>query len=144
MLALRANAGDDRHTLNFRQLGEMAGFGVISPVIGHLLHPEFGPWVSLRAAIVCGGAPFGPVDAAPLADFEPCNVCKRPCVAACPAGVYDDADRPALVRCADWRIAGGCEGRCESLRACPIGAEHRYSPEEEAFRQAYSMFRIRR
>ncbi|MBK8979205.1 MAG: hypothetical protein IPM29_25190 [Planctomycetes bacterium] len=134
---------DDPRTLNFRQLAEMGGLGTISPVLGHLLHPVFGPWVSLRIAVVLAGRPFGDVRAEALVDFEPCNTCARPCVGACPVRIYA-TDRPDFKACAEWRVAGGCDTGCESLRACPIGSEHRYEPEDEAWRQAQSLVRMRR
>lgn len=139
----RAVRPDDPHTLNFRQLAEAVGLGTISPVIGHLLHPVYGPWVSLRMALVLRGDPFEGRHAGALTDFEPCNTCKRPCVAACPADVYRGY-RADLERCGTHRVKGGCTTGCATLRACPVGAEHRYGAEEEAWRQAYSMMRIRR
>jgi hypothetical protein len=135
---------DDRRPLNFRQLAEQVGFGTVSPVIGHLLHPQFGPWVSLRIALLIRGRPFGRCRPNPQLDFEPCGGCARPCRRACPVEVYESAERPDLMRCAQHRIDGGCGGGCEALRACPVGAEHRYGADEEAFRHAYSLFHIRR
>lgn len=134
---------DAPQALNFRQLAEMVGFGTISPVIGHLIHPDFGPWVSLRAALVLDASPFGPQPPSPTHEFQPCCACDRPCVKVCPAGTYD-AGKLDLVSCGTHRVGGGCSQGCESLRSCPVGAEHRYSPEEEAFRHAYSLFGIRR
>lgn len=135
---------DDRRALNFRQLAEQCGLGTVSPVLGHLLHPEFGPWVSLRAAILVDGLPFG---ASPNQDleFEPCARCSRPCVTACPTITYGgDGALPRLEGCAAFRVGGGCEDGCATLRACPIGATHRYGREEERFRGAYAVFAMRR
>lgn len=135
----------DRRPLNFVQLAEMAGLGTISPVIGLLLHPEFGPWVSLRAALLVRGAPFVPADADGQAlDFAPCLSCVKPCLRACPAQVYDGLGGVALERCAAHRHAGGCDDGCDVRRACPVGTEHRYGRTEEAFRHAYSLFSMRR
>ncbi len=135
---------DEQRPMNFRQLAEQVGFGTISPVIGHLLHPEFGPWLSLRTALLVRGQPFGPRPPAPLVDFEPCGGCPQPCRAACPAGTYAKPGSPDLLACAGHRLEGGCGSGCDTLRACPLGAEHRYAPDEEAFRHAYSLFRTRR
>ena len=138
-------APTDRRPLNFVQLAEMAGLGTISPVIGLLLHPEFGPWVSLRAALLVRGTPFVPADAdGQSLDFAPCLSCAKPCLRACPVGVYDGLGGVALERCAAHRHAGGCDGGCEVRRACPVGARHRYGPVEEAFRHAYSLYSMRR
>lgn len=135
---------DDRPPMNFRQLGEAAGFGTVSPVIGHLLHPEFGPWVSLRVALLIEGRPFRVRALDDDHDFAPCCDCSQPCVRACPADVHARPGVPDVVRCAGNRVAGGCRTGCEVLRACPIGAAHRYGAEEEAHRHAHSLRTIRR
>ena len=132
-----------RPALNFRQLAEQCGIGAISPVIGHLLHPVFGPWVSLRIAILLDGQPFGPRPAISW-DWDPCAGCPRPCVSACPAHAYSGDCSTHLERCASHRLAGGCKDGCATLHDCRLGREHRYSAAEERFRDAYSMFAIRR
>ncbi|HLQ38559.1 MAG TPA: hypothetical protein VK348_12200 [Planctomycetota bacterium] len=136
---------EDACTLNFVQLGEAAGLGTVSPVIHLLLHPQFGPWVSLRGALLVVGKPFGEIADASLADsWQPCCGCPKPCVAACPAGVHDGAGGSDYHRCATHRHAGNCEVGCSVRRACPVGAEHRYPPDEEAHRHAYSLFAMRK
>ncbi|HZN40955.1 MAG TPA: hypothetical protein VFD82_19270 [Planctomycetota bacterium] len=112
--------------LNFVRLAEAAGFGTVSPVSGLLLHPEFGPWVSVRAALLLDGRPFGPVTDASITDlFQPCCNCARPCLTACPVSVHDGLGNQNLARCAEHRHQGGCVSGCSSRRACPVGAEHR-------------------
>ncbi len=140
----RLHRADARPFLNFRQLAEMAGLGVISPVIGHLLHPEFGPWVSLRIAVLLEGRPFGDRPGQPLHDFYPCCTCHKPCVSACPSEAYDGAGRVDVLACADWRVKGGCATGCQTLGACPVGAQHRYGAAEESFRHRYSLFAIQK
>lgn len=138
---------DAKRTLNFVQLAEVAGLGYVSPVIGQLLHPKFGPWVSLRSAVLIAGEPFGDVAQLPTAageDFQPCLTCSRPCMRACPIAVYEVGSYPDYEGCAAHRADGNCETGCDVRRACPVGAEHRYDAEEEAFRHAYSMFQMRR
>lgn len=142
-LGAQASYPDEPQPLNFRQLAEQAGLGTISPVLGHLLHPEYGPWVSLRVAILIDGTPFGERPGQAL-EFEPCTHCDRPCVRACPAEVYATGEGALLERCATHRLAGGCRDGCATLRACPLGAAHRYGPAEERFRSAYSLFAMRR
>ncbi|MGE0142190.1 MAG: hypothetical protein AB7I19_10050 [Planctomycetota bacterium] len=134
---------DDKDAMNFRQLAEMCGLGSVSPVIGHFLHPVFGPWVSLRIALLVRGEPFGALPRE-VVDFDPCAECARPCVDACPVRVYDGSGATDLCACANHRLASGCADGCAVLHACPVGREHRYTAEEEAFRGAYSMFAIRR
>lgn len=112
--------------LSFAQLFEAAGFGVVSPVSGMPLHPEYGPWVRMRAALLVPGRPFGDVpDASIAASFKPCCTCRdRPCVAACPPAVHDGFGYSDRRRCAEHRHAGGCASGCESRVACPVGREY--------------------
>lgn len=114
-----------RPSVNFGQLAEAAGFGIVSPVSGMLLHPEFGPWVRVRAAVLLPGQPFGPVADASIADrFRPCCSCQKPCIAACPSGVHDGVGNTDRKRCATDRHRGGCSTGCHSRMACPVGSEH--------------------
>lgn len=107
-------------------LGEAAGFGTVSPVSGLLVHPVYGPWLRLRAALLLEGEPFGPVAEASISErFQPCGPCARPCVPACPAGSLDGAGHHDLGACASHRHAGGCASGCSVRVACPVGAEHR-------------------
>ncbi len=131
----------DKKPVNFVKLAESAGIGVLSPVVPFLLHPVYGPWISLRGAILLE-ARIPSNDA--LADFEPCSGCDSPCLSACPASVYGKGGEVRLDRCADHRSANGCVGGCEVRRACPIGKEHRFDASEEAFRHSYSLPMLRR
>lgn len=136
---------EDKATLNFVQLGEAAGFGTVSPVIHLLIHPRFGPWVSLRAALLVTGQPFGAVPDASLAgSWQPCCNCHRPCVSSCSVTVHSAEGHSDYARCAVHRHAGNCESGCNSRRACTIGKEYRYGPQEEAHRHAYSLFAMRK
>lgn len=132
---------DEKGALNFGQLGEAAGFGTISPIIGILLNPEFGPWVSLRAALLIEGHPF---PTAQRSTFQPCTTCAKPCVHACPVQTLDGHGGFALERCAEHRLGGGCHDGCDVRRSCPVGAGHRYGAAEESFRHAYSLFSMRK
>jgi epoxyqueuosine reductase QueG len=137
----------DKRALNFLQLGEEAGFGTISPAIGLLIHPRYGPWISLRAAVVIAGRPFGEAafSRSIAGDYQPCAACRRPCLTACPSGAYrPDQTAPQIERCADYRHQGGCAHGCDVRRACPVGSEYRYEPKEERFRHAYSLFTMQR
>ncbi len=127
--------------VDFLGLAEEAGLGIVSPVVPFLLHPEFGPWVSLRGALVLSVS----LEATgPLEDFEPCTGCSCPCLQVCPVDTYVPHAMPNLTACAIHRDAGGCLGGCEVRRACPLGKEHRYGPEEEAFRHSFSLKTLRR
>ncbi|MBL9076874.1 MAG: hypothetical protein JNL08_05190 [Planctomycetes bacterium] len=131
--------------LPFARLGEAAGFGTVSPVTGLLLHPEFGPWVRVRAALLVAGQPFGPIHDASISDrFQPCCGCPRPCVAACPVGVHDGAGRSDLARCAEHRHGGNCASHCSSRSACPVGSAHRDGDGEHAHRHTHSLRTLQR
>jgi epoxyqueuosine reductase QueG len=136
---------DDRNPINFVQLAECAGLGTVSPVIGLLLHPVYGPWVSLRAAILVRGTPFGARGQREVpASFQPCATCPRPCVQACPVSAYDGSGSFDAKACAHHRERGGSSDGCAVRRACPVGISHRYGADEESFRHAYSLFAMRR
>jgi hypothetical protein len=113
---------------DFVALARAAGLGAPSR-LGLLLHPVYGPWMSIRAVVLT------PWDLAPTAvpvDFDPCPGCAAPCLTACPG----DAPRPEgfdVDRCAATRrIAPGCRNRCDARRACVVGPEHRYSDAAES------------
>jgi hypothetical protein len=127
-VACRALALEGGCRVNGARLGEAAGFGTVSPVSGLLLHPEYGPWLRVRVAVLCDGSPFGAVGDASISErFQPCSTCDRPCVRACPAAVHDHREQ-ALAACASHRHGGGCTDGCASRGACPVGAHHRDEP----------------
>ena len=70
-------------TLNFMELGKMAGLGGPS-LVGVLVNPTYGPWIAFRAAILLEEILDAPGDAA---GFDPCPGCTvRSCISACPVG----------------------------------------------------------
>lgn len=109
---------------SFLDLAATAALGTPS-LLGVLLHPVFGPWMALRAAIVTDVALTA---ARPAEGFDPCPTCvERACQRACPGGVVRDPGGWDFVGCIDHRIAtGDCGARCEARVACVIGREHRY------------------
>ena len=125
---------------NFLQLAEAAGLGVVSPVIGMLLHPRFGPWMSIRGAIVL--RQILPVSAE--LDFDPCSGCLAPCLEACPVSTYSADGSADYQLCAKHRHRGGCADACAVRRACTCGQDARYSPDEERHRHSFSLGTLRR
>jgi hypothetical protein len=105
-------------------LARLAGLGEASR-LGLLLHPRYGPWLSLRAWVLTE-RPL-PVSQQ-AAGFSPCVGCAAPCIDACPASA--PRALPAgfdLGACAAQRtLAGPCQLRCAARRACIFGAEHAY------------------
>lgn len=131
----------ERSPIDFVALGELAGLGVRSPVVPLLLHPEYGPWISFRAALVLE-EPL-PVSG-PLDEFEPCSECAAPCLCACPAEAVARAGEKNDAHCAEHRSAGGCQHGCDVRGACVYGRAHRYGKEERAFRNAYVRYELER
>jgi len=113
---------------DFVALGQAAGLGAPSR-LGLLVHPVYGPWLSLRAVLLSRLAwPAG----GPLAGFEPCRGCPAPCASAC----HGDAVGPSgfvVPRCAAARAGDPrCAARCDARHACVLGQEHAYVAEAEA------------
>jgi hypothetical protein len=113
---------------DFVALGRAAGLGAPSR-LGLLLHPEYGPWMSLRALILL---PLALPETPPCDDFEPCSGCPAPCSEACPGAALTAAgfeiDRCAATR----RRVPGCALKCDARRSCVLGSEHRYEDSAEA------------
>jgi epoxyqueuosine reductase QueG len=131
--------------VNQARLGEAAGFGIVSPVSGLLLHPQFGPWLRVRGALLLERTPFGAVADASLADvFHPCCGCPRPCLTACPAAVHDGFGHHDLERCGSHRHQGGCASGCGSRTACPLGNEHRDEDGDDVHRHTHELASVRR
>ncbi len=118
--------------VSFVHLAECAGLGRRS-LLGVLVHPEYGPWMALRAAVLLPDA------LAPTAmpDFDPCPTCiARPCITACPAGAVS-ADGWDVPGCMAYRLRAvdDCAGGCHARIDCVLGRDHRYPPEAMAFHQ---------
>jgi hypothetical protein len=122
--------------LSFVHLAEAAGLGRRS-LLGVLVHPEYGPWMALRGALLVDAvAPA----ARPAAGFDPCAQCiERPCLAACPAGAVHHPSGWDVPACIDFRVAAGddnpCRDRCHARVACVYGRRHRYPDDALAHHQ---------
>ena len=106
-------------------LGRAAGLGWPSR-LGLLLHPEFGPWWSLRA-VVLSEEPGAAGEALP--GEGPCARCPAPCTVACPATAPGPKGFDARACGAVRAEAGPCARACAARSACPEGAGHAYPPE---------------
>jgi hypothetical protein len=96
---------------DFVELGRLAGLGAASR-LRLLLHPSYGPWISLRAIVLARGDwEIGP--GAPPG-FDPCRDCPAPC-----------------------ERAGSDLGA--RRRACVVGPEHTYSEAELAHHAKYAL-----
>jgi hypothetical protein len=107
---------------------------VHSSPIGLLIHPHYGLWHSYRGALSFAQELAMPE---PPAVPSPCETCSgRWCLSACPVGAfsslgYDVAACASHLNSEAGRdcMAAGCLAR----RACPIGVDHAYGPEQASF-----------
>ena len=102
--------------------------------IGILIHPRYGLWHSYRGALGFREALAVPE---PAAAPSPCKSCSgRWCMSACPVGAFTPGAYDVAACANHLRSAAGedCTGLgCRARRACPIGAEHAYGPDEADF-----------
>jgi hypothetical protein len=112
--------------------------GLQSSPLGLLIHPQFGLWHALRAAIVFPG--MESVKPVP-AGLHPCDDCAdKPCLNTCPVGAFS-AEGFAVSACRLW-LAGSaltpdCMGKgCAARNACPVGTQWRYGEEQLRFHMA--------
>jgi epoxyqueuosine reductase QueG len=119
--------GENALDLNFLKLGELAGAGVKS-LLGILLHPLYGPWISLRGAILTN-LMLNQFDS-PLSDFTPCPSCNKPCISVCPANTISESGWD-WESCMKFRLSDDtCAKSCASRRACPYGKQEQYSEQQ--------------
>jgi len=131
----------DTVPVSFMTLAACAGLGTPS-LLGVLVHPEWGPWMALRAAWF---PPLALEAPRPADGFDPCPTCvARPCITACPTGAVGPAgwDVP---RCVAYRLApdgDDCALGCHARLACVVGPEHRYPVEALAHHQGTARRRM--
>jgi hypothetical protein len=109
-------------------LAQRAGLGAASR-LGLLVHPDYGPWLSLRALVLTDR----PLPEPPRTDFSPCEGCPAPCAEACPVSAPRSLPIGFDVgACGAERARGGlCQLRCAARHACVYGQDHAYDPEAE-------------
>lgn len=122
-------------------LGKLAGWHHAAPfMVG--IDAEWGSWYAYRAVVLVDFefSAFFPVDRG-----NPClNCAATPCLAACPPGALAGG-RFDFAACSGFRLqaASPCAEGCLARQACPVGAEHRYAPEQIAhsYRRSLAMLR---
>jgi len=102
--------------------------------LGMLIHPDWGLWHAWRGALA-----FRERFALPPPDRRPspCDSCAdKPCLTACPVGAFTPRGydvESCVVHISSAHGADCMEQGCRARRACPVGVEHRYTPDEAAF-----------
>jgi hypothetical protein len=102
--------------------------------IGMLIHPDWGLWHAWRGALAFREwLELPPRDSRP----SPCETCSnKPCLSACPVAAFkqNHYDVAACVDHIESPNGADCmEEGCRARRACPIGAAHRYNPDQANF-----------
>ena len=123
-------------------LGELVGWGRPSP-LGLGMHPEYGLWWAYRTVFL-SQLPL-PVTV-PVATPHPCDSCVgQPCLAACPAGALSPTAGFDVYACSDYRVSAGssCAAQCLARQACPVGAQHRYTPDQINYHYRLSLATIK-
>jgi hypothetical protein len=107
---------------------------VHSSPIGLLIHRYYGLWHSYRGALGFHEELAVPE---PAAVPSPCVSCTgRWCLSACPVGAFSNAGYDVAACAGHLRSAAGGDctgGGCLARRACPVGVEHAYGPEQAGF-----------
>ena len=90
------------------------------------VHPVHGPWIGLRAVLIC--ATEGPEAGSPAPD--PCSSCDKPCMDALRAAM-GEAERPTATSVRDWRRWGRVR------QVCPVGADRAYGDNQLAYHHTH-------
>jgi len=112
--------------------------------LGVVIHPVYGPWMALRAALLINQE----LHVEPTATgFDPCPTCvERACMAACPASAISAQkgwDIPACVQ-HRLRVTTDCVDYCRARFDCVYGREHRYPLDELQYHQQFSFTEMKK
>ncbi|MGH7962699.1 MAG: hypothetical protein ACRERD_12875 [Candidatus Binatia bacterium] len=129
--------------VSFMHLAQAASLASPS-ILGVVIHPVYGPWMALRAALLIDQELSAP---AATSDFDPCPTCiERACMAACPANAVSLERGWDIPTCVQHRLhlAEDCVDRCHARYDCVYGREYRYPPDELHYHQQRSFAEMRR
>jgi epoxyqueuosine reductase QueG len=129
--------------VSFMHLARASGLAGPS-ILGVVIHPVYGPWMALRAALLVNQELHAESTAA---GFDPCPTCvERTCMAACPASaisVQKGWDIPVCVQ-HRLRVVTDCVDYCRARFDCVYGREHRYPLDELQYHQRQSFAEMRK
>lgn len=102
--------------------------------LGMTIHREYGLWHAYRAAFAFARE----FDLPPFeAEASPCDSCAdKPCLGTCPVRAFSGSGYDVPVCAAHLVTPQGAdcmEQGCRARRACPIGRDHIYEPEQALF-----------
>lgn len=107
---------------------------VHSSPLGILIHKHFGLWHAYRAALLFEARLVLPPH---TAGDSPCDKCAgKPCLATCPVSAFgpDGYDVPACAAHLRTPEGSDCMARgCLARRACPVGTDFTYLPDQARF-----------
>jgi epoxyqueuosine reductase QueG len=129
--------------VSFMHLAQAAGLAGPS-ILGVVIHPHYGPWLALRAALLIDQELYAPPVAA---GFDPCPSCtERTCISACPASAVSVENKWDIPACVHHRLKAesDCVDRCYARYECVYGREHRYPPDELRYHQQRSFAEMRK
>jgi epoxyqueuosine reductase QueG len=113
-------------------------------ILGVVVHPQYGPWMALRAAVLLDQEVSMPPQAP---GFDPCPTCQeRACIKACPAGAVAPTtgwDIPACIQ-HRLRIETDCVDYCHARYDCVYGREYHYPPDELQYHQRRSFVEMQK
>ena len=120
-------------TYPFLRWAERSGAGRASP-LGLSIHPVFGLWHAYRAALLLPTLFDGP---ASVSAVHPCDTCAdKPCLTSCPVTAFHGAHYDVAACVGHLRSDSGqpcLSGGCLARRACPVGQEYAYQPQQARF-----------
>jgi hypothetical protein len=129
LYADQRRSADESHFADFSSLAAASGIGVPSR-LGILLHPRFGPWLSIRGLLLTerSCAPTKPLD------WNPCPGCHAPCEQACPSDQVLLTSGFDVEACfATKESTPACRSSCAARRACVYGRDQVYDREAETY-----------
>jgi hypothetical protein len=119
--------------------------GLKASPLGLLIHPRYGLWHALRAAILF--PELGPSAARVHTLIHPCDEClEKPCLSTCPVSAFDGTGF-AVKACRgyldmtvssqnDSSLPDCMDDGCAARNACPVGREWRYGEAQLRFHMA--------